>query len=409
MRALIFNPGSASLKFEIIDTQPRQRLAGEARKLLSAAIEEIGKIGGGKAKLSLIADHATTHTETVDAHDMPSATHFAVDWLRQQQHRGTPLLDGLDFLGVRVVHGGMHFDRAVRFTDEVRHKIHLLEDLAPLHNKSSLQIVDAAQQVLPRTPVAVAFDTAFHQTLPEYAWRYAIEKGTADQHGIRKFGFHGISHRYMLERYAQLTGRAAAALSLVTLHMESGSSACAIQQGRSIDTTMGLTPLEGLMMGTRSGSIDPAIVPLLMRKQNLSGEGVLTLLNKQSGMQGIAGELDTRVLVKRDDPDARLALRMFSYRVRLAVGAYAAALGEVDAILFGGGIGEDSPAIREDVCDGLRAFGLELDHAVNNAHTSGDGPISRASSRLAAHVIAPEECLQIAHECSMALSPGQAA
>jgi len=234
------------------------------------------------------------------------------------------------------------------------------------------------------------------------AWRYPIDREIADHHGIRKFGFHGLSHRYMLEHYAGCVGKRSDDLSLVTLHLESGCSACAISQGKSVDTTMGFTPLEGLMMGTRSGSIDPAIIPYLVRHGGKSPDDVLDLLNKRSGLMAISGtSLDTRELVKRGDQAAKLAMAMFSYRVRLAVGAYLAALGQVDAVLFGGGIGEDSPWLRSDVCAGLVGWGLELDHEVNARSTEGMARISTDDSRLQAWTIPVEEGLQIAHECFM--------
>lgn len=212
----------------------------------------------------------------------------------------------------------------------------------------------------------------------------------------------------MLELYARTVGKRPEEISVVTLHLESGCSAAAISRGQSIDTTMGLTPLEGLMMGSRSGSIDPAIVPYLMRKENTGADEILKLLNKRSGMLGIAGEtLDTRILVKRDDAAARLALSMFSYRVRLAVGAYLAALGEAEAVLFGGGIGEDSPWLRSDVCQGLTGWGLDLDADLNDRSTSGLVCVSKPGSRLAAWAIPVEEGLQIAHECDLALKAEQ--
>ena len=398
MRALVFNPGSNSLKFEVIDTVEGQRYASAGTKRVSAAIESFGK-PDKQATLSVLEVRKTVHEEDVNVTDFTTATQFAVRWMQQHNDHG-PLLDAVDFIGVRVVHGGMHFQSAVRYDASVREKIESLEDLAPLHNKSSLAIVDAVGPLLPGVPVAVTLDTAFHQTLPEIAWRYPIHRETADRHGIRKFGFHGVSHRYMLERYAELTGKPPGALSLVTLHLESGSSACAIQNGKSIDTSMGLTPLEGLMMGSRSGSIDPAIVEVLMRKEDVSAEAATELLNKKSGLLGIGGDLDTRVLAKRDDDAARLALAMFSYRVRLAVGAYLAALDDAEAVIFGAGIGEDSPEIRAAVCAGLRHAELVLDEAANDAATSGEARITTAASKLTAWAMPSEEGLQIAHECA---------
>ena len=297
----------------------------------------------------------------------------------------------------------MKYAAAVEATAEVRRDIEALEDMAPLHNQSSLDILEVLGEELTDTPAYVTFDTAFHRTLPETAWRYAIERETADRHGVRKFGFHGVSHRYMLEQYAHTVGRPLKDLSLVTMHLESGCSACAIAHGESVDTTMGMTPLEGLMMGSRSGSIDPAIVPYLMRKEGQSAEEILKLLNKESGLKGIAGgSPDTRELVKREDAAAKLALAMFSYRVRLAVGGYLAALGMRKRWCFGGGIGEDSPWLREDVCAGLVGWGLELDRKVDADSVLGMARITTDQSRLHAWAMPAEECLQIAHECQMA-------
>ncbi len=403
MRALVFNPGSNSLKFEVIDTTPGQKYASGGKKLLSAAIENFGK-ERKQATLTILNGRATVHEEDVEVRDFYSATQFAVEWIRKQDGE---LLKGLDFIGVRVVHGGTYFNSAVRWDDKVRQKIESLEDLAPLHNKSSLAIIDALEPSLPKIPVAATLDTAFHRTLPEVAWRYPIEREIADRHGIRKFGFHGVSHRYMLERYAELTGKAPESCSLITLHLESGSSACAIRKGKSVETSMGLTPLEGLMMGSRSGSIDPAIVEVLTRKENISTEQAVELLNKKSGLLGIGGDLDTRVLVKRNDEYARLALDMFAYRVRLMAGAYLAALdgsaGRAEAVIFGAGIGEDSPAIRAAVGDGLGYAGLDMDVALNDAAISGEARITTAGSKLVAWSMPSEEGMQIAHECAIAL------
>ena len=401
--ALVFNPGSNSLKFELIELAADQRIASQARKLASAALDGIGK----ETTLSVFDGREVVSENKLDVKDMTAAAHAAFAWLRGQKDL-TGHLENLTLAGVRVVHGGTQCEGAAKVTSEVRQAIVDLEELAPLHNQSSLDILDVLGKELPNTPVFVTFDTAFHRTLPEKAWRYPIERETADRHGVRKFGFHGLSHRYMLETYAHMTNKPAEEVTIVTLHLESGSSACGIERGRSVDTTMGLTPLEGLMMGSRSGSIDPAIVPYLMRKEDKSGDEVLALLNKRSGLLGIAGgSLDTRELAKRDDAAARLALEMFSYRVRLAVGAYLAALGDAEAVLFGGGIGEDSPWLREAVCAGLGGWGLELDSVVNDGAITGTARISTKSSRLQAWSMPVEEGLQIAHECALALAEGR--
>ncbi len=344
----------------------------------------------------------TVSSERCDVADMEAAVSAALRWLqsREDLHEG---MKSLAFVGVRVVHGGAEYAGAAAVDDKVRSDIERLEELAPLHNQSSLAVLRVLDRKLKGVRQMVAFDTAFHRTLPEMAWRYPIERETADRYGVRKYGFHGLSHRYQLEQYAATVGKRAEQVTIVTLHLESGCSACAVSKGRSVDTTMGLTPLEGLMMGSRSGSVDPGILPYLMEKQGVGIDEVMTMLNKRSGMLGIAGgTLDTRELVKRDDQPARLALEMFGYRVRLAVGAYLAALGDAEAVLFGGGIGEDSPWLRAAVCLGLRGWGLELDEGANRS-IEGQVRISTPSSRLSAWAMPVEEGLQIAHECLQAL------
>ena len=406
--ALVFNPGSNSLKLELIELLPGQKIASDAHMLASAVLDDIGK----ETKLLVYKGRQVVSTMDCAAPDMAAAVSAALDWLNRQDAL-QPAMEGLAFCAVRVVHGGSIYAGATEVTAKVREDIEALEELAPLHNKSSLAVLDVLDRNMagkgsssrrdsPR--MMVAFDTAFHRTLPETAWRYPIDRATADRHGVRKYGFHGLSHRYMLEQYARAVGKPPEAITAVTLHLESGSSACAIAHGRSVDTTMGLTPLEGLMMGSRSGSVDPAILPYLMQKEGKAVEEIMTLLNKQSGLLGIAGgSLDTRVLEKREDKAAKLALAMFSYRVRLAVGAYLAGLGDAEVVLFGGGIGEDSPWLRAAVCDGLRGWGLELDPAVNDRATAEQVCITRPGSRLQAWAMPVEEGLQIAHECMMAL------
>lgn len=399
---LVFNPGSNSLKFEIIDCATYQQVAAKAEKLVSAALDGVGQ----KPKLSVYDGRKVIREEDSEARDMTTATRAAIDWLRKNEAIDSAL-ERLSIVEIRVVHGGPIYAGAVRVSEKVRTDIEALEDLAPLHNQSSLDVLSVLEQELPHIPVFVTFDTAFHRTIPEKAWRYPIERVTADRYGVRKFGFHGVSHRYMLDQYAFTVGKQTEEISIVSLHLERGSSACAIQAGKSVDTTMGLTPLEGLMTGSRSGSIDPAIVPFLMRKENQNGDEILEMLNKKSGILGIAGgSLDTRVLAKRGDNAAKLALEMFSYRVRLAVGAYLAALGNAEAVLFGGGIGEDSPWLREEVCAGLGSWGLEIDTEANKS-TAGMQRITTDRSKLHAWAMPVEEGLQIAHECVKAFLSAQ--
>ncbi len=401
MRVLALNPGSASLKFELIEVSPGQQTASEGKKLVSASVEELGP----HAKLLVYQDRKIDHEESIEARDMAAATTSALQWLRNHHQDQFPA--GLNLVAVRVVHGGAKFAAPARYDPSVKHEIEQLQELAPLHNQSALQILSILEQQLPNISIMVTFDTSFHRTLPERAWRYAIGRELADRFGIRKFGFHGLSHRYMLEQYAKTIGKRPDEVSIVTLHLESGCSAAAIERGKSIDTTMGLTPLEGLMMGTRSGSIDPAIVSFLMHKLDKSDQEVMQLLNKQSGLLGIAGEtFDTRILVKRigtkrSDATARLALDMFCYRILLAVGSYLTLLPKAEAVIFGGGIGEDTPLVRREVCAGLRAWGIEIDEELNARSTAGAVCLTTPESRFQVHVIPAEEELQMAHECSL--------
>ena len=292
---------------------------------------------------------------------------------------------------------------------DVEQKLIALENLAPLHNKRSVEVLGALRRRLPEIPIYGVFDTAFHRTMPDYAANYAIPQDVAERSHIRRYGFHGISHRYLLERYAFLIGKAPDECNVVTMHLESGCSITAIQRGKSIDNTMGMTPLEGLMMGTRSGDIDPAIIPLLMRSEKINADEVLEFLNKKSGLQGVSEmSLDTRVLMKHYDsnPHVRLAMDMFSYRLRKAIGAYMAALGTVDAIIFGGGIGENGDFVRRFVCDGLRGSGVEMNDHANHALIDMEGRLTIDGSRVEAWVIPTEEGLQIAHECRQTMMEG---
>ena len=396
---LAFNPGSNSLKFDVVQIEPGQRFASDGKKLLTGDIDNIGKDATAELSRPASVGDSKTRPEQIVSRKQPSsdfteATKAAYDLLSDQQLK-------FDLIAIRVVHGADDFTEAVLFDDNVRRQIKDRERLAPLHNANSLLIADAVQQRDANAPIAVAFDTAFHHTIPEHAWRYPLPRELADKHNIRKFGFHGLSHRYQLERYAQLANRPVDQVSAITLHLESGSSACAIQNGKSIDTSMGFTPLEGLMMGTRSGSIDPAILPFLMEEEKLSAEDALTILEKKSGLLGISGiTLDTRILRARPEPEAKQAIDIFAYRTRLFVGAYLAALGQAEAVIFSGGIGENTPEVRNHVLEGLAGWGFQVDFQSNESTMGGDARISMADSKLAAWVLHAEEGMQLAHECA---------
>ncbi len=278
------------------------------------------------------------------------------------------------------------------------------ENLAPLHNKNSLEVLGPLRNRLGDTPVYGVFDTAFHHTIPEVASAYGLNYELAQKHRIRRYGFHGISHRYQLERYAALADKPVEECTLVTMHLESGCSVNAIREGKSVDNTMGMTPLEGLMMGTRSGNIDPSVIPFLMCAEDIQAEDVMKILNKESGLLGLSGEsLDTRVLMKSYESNARvkLAMDVFCYRVVKAVGAYLAALGGADAIVFGGGIAENNLLLRRNIGDALRWCGLEIDTEAQRNLIDIEGRLSTEQSPLQAWVIPVEEGLEIAYECSL--------
>jgi acetate kinase len=398
MNVLVMNPGGNSLKAEVISCSPTQTYAFEGKKRVSLILEGIGK----DPCLSVMDGKKISSTEPMQAKDYGEAAANLFSWLEEKQQIAPK---DIERAGIRVVHGGRRFSEATKITPEVEREIHNFERLSPLHNKSSLELIEPIRRALGETPLYAVFDTAFHRTIPDLASLYAIPSALAQKHNIRRFGFHGTSHRYMLERAAHLLGKPPQEINLVTMHLESGCSVTAIAKGRSVDNTMGFTPLEGLMMGTRSGDVDPSLIPFLVREEHMEIDQVMTLLNKKSGLLGISEKsLDTRVLMKEygSDPKVTLAMEMFSYRVTKAVGACLSALGGADAIVFGGGISENTPLVRERVCSSLRWCGLEIDPEKNRTLIDAEGKLSTGSSAFQAVVVLTEEGLQIAHEASQA-------
>ena len=402
MNVLVLNVGSSTLKFQLIRTDARRMAEDSDERLASGSIERIG----GEAILTLARPGAAAAVEAAAIRSLREAVAAVLDWLLSDAS-GPALAsrDQIDAVGHRVVHGGEAFRASVLVDDDVIRQLERAFDLAPLHNPHNVRGIRAAQHALGReVPHAAVFDTAFHQTLPERAYLYAIPYSLYRRHRIRRYGFHGTSHRYVAYRYRQLTGRSRADTNIITLHLGSGASACAIRRGESIDTSMGLTPLEGLVMGTRSGDLDPAIPEFIATKEGLDHHGVEVLLNKESGLLGISGLTnDMRELLaemhENDDRRARLAIEVFCYRARKYVGAYLAALGGADAIVFTGGIGENSHDVRAAILEGFAWFGLELDAGANAETTGGRaGAITRAGSRLEAWVIPTDEELLIARD-----------
>jgi acetate kinase len=404
MDVLVFNPGGNSLKAGIVSCEPQERCASDAAKTVEVIVEGIGQ----QPTLGVYRGKEIAHSEPIAADNIEEAAESILDWLENYAETAQLRwrLRDTNCIGVRVVHGGSHFTAATEITSKVETEIADLAKWAPLHNRRSLEILPALRRRAPETPIYAVFDTAFHSTIPPKASLYAIPFELSQKHGIYRYGFHGISHGYLMERYATLVKKPPEELKLVTMHLESGCSVTAISKGKSVDNTMGLTPLEGLMMGTRSGDIDPALPAILAKQENLDLDAIMDLLEKRSGLLGVSGiSLDTRVLMRHYDSDdrVRIAMEMFSYRVLKAVGAYLAVLGGADAVIFGGGIAENTPLVRQRVCDCLRWCGLEMDPEKNRELIDVEGRLSTQESRIQAYVIPAEEDLQIAHECCQAL------
>jgi len=390
MKLLVINAGSSSLKCSYYLDKTVQA---------SLLIERIGERG---SKATLHRQHHTiTHEAAVTDH------HDAMILMEKLLHLSGTLEDfnTLDGIGHRVVHGGEHFNTAVRIDNKVIQTIETVIPLAPLHNPANLEAIRLFQKNYPDIPQIAVFDTAFHRTMPEYASRYALPETVSHTLGVRRYGFHGTSHSYVAKEAANMLGKSPTSLRLITLHLGNGASACAIQNGQSIDTSMGMTPLEGLVMGTRSGDIDPAIV-LYLQRHGYTPETIDTLLNKQSGLTALCGTNDMREIIAHansGDPQAVLALEMFSYRIRKYIGAYTAALGGVDAIVFTGGIGEHAPVIRKMVCNKLSWLGVTLDNKRNRDQTDGNRTITIPKSSVKVMVIPTDEELEIARQCEAIL------
>ncbi len=403
MTVLVLNCGSSSLKFQVVAPGPPP---------VRRARGVVERIGGG-AQADFEGEGRRPRRGPLPAADHAAAVRAALAWLAGGAGpEGPEPPVPFEAVGHRVVHGGPQFTGPALLDDRVVQAIEALEELAPLHNAPSLAGIREARAALGRrVPMVAVFDTAFHAGLPEHAARYAIPHDLALRHGIRRYGFHGTSYRSVLARYEDLTGRAAGDVDLVALHLGSGCSAAAIAGGRPVDTSMGFTPLEGLVMATRAGDLDPAVVGHLARKEGAGVEQVERWLNERSGLLGLSGRsADMRELLAREDADprARLAVEVFCYRARKYVGAYPAALGGAEALVFTGGIGERAPEIRRRICRGLEWCGLALDPVRNAAAVGREVRVSADGSRIAVRVIPTDEELVIARDTVAALS-GEAA
>ncbi|MBK8979990.1 MAG: acetate kinase [Planctomycetes bacterium] len=403
MNVLVLNAGSSSLKFQLISTDLDAMERDGDHRLARGAIERIG----GHALITLRPEGKRRLLREVTLRDLRAAIEFVVKWIASHESEipAIQALADIHAVGHRVVHGGQQFRRSVRIDDQVLHAIEDCIELAPLHNPANLRAIRAVTEFLgPGIPQVAVFDTAFHSTMPETSFLYGIPYSYYRRFGVRRYGFHGTSHRYVAFRYRTLRNIPRDEVRIVTLHLGNGCSACAIRNGDSFDTSMGFTPLEGLMMGTRSGDVDTSVIPFLADKEGLDAHEVERVLNKQSGLLGISGlTSDMRELLaeEREHQDRRvtLAIDMFCQRVRRYIGAFVAELGGAQTIVFTGGIGENSPEIRARICQGLECLGLELDPERNAAHVDGrTGSIARPDSKLDAWVIPTDEELLIARD-----------
>jgi len=398
MNVLVLNCGSSSVKFQLIESGGESAAMDRDRKLVVGLIDRLGD--GATFKLKS-GDTMSPPEEKLAAPNHEIAVRAIIARLGLTMSNGVGERQ-VDAVGHRVVHGGDLFTSAVAIDDDVLSRIESLNDLAPLHNPAAVSGIHAARKVFgAAAPMAAVFDTAFHHTIPETAATYAIPVELAKKHAIRRYGFHGMAHQYSLLRYGELTGRPERQTDLITLHLGNGCSACAIRGGRSVDTSMGFTPLEGLVMGTRSGDLDPALVNYLARKEKVDAAEVERWLNHRSGLLGLSGRSnDMRELlsVYETDARARLAVDVFCHRARKYLGAYLAVLGGADAVVFSGGIGENAPAVREKICAGMDWCGLSLDQEKNSGAVGTESLISSAGGRVHVYVIPSDEEAIIARE-----------
>lgn len=392
MNVLVINCGSSSLKFQLINAETENVLA----KGLCERIGIDGRLtyqpaGGEKEKSDLAMP---THTEAIQ---------FVIDALTNEKTGVVKSLDEIGAVGHRLVHGGEKFASSVVITDEVKKAVEECNDLAPLHNPANLIGVAACEKLMPGTPMVAVFDTAFHQTMPEKAYMYGLPYEYYEKYKVRRYGFHGTSHSFVSKRAAEVMGKSYDEVKTIVCHLGNGSSVSAVMNGKCVDTSMGLTPLEGLVMGTRSGDIDPAIMEYIAKKENLDIDGVMEVLNKKSGVFGISGGLssdfrDLTDAMNAGDKKAKIAMDVFSYRVAKYIGSYAAAMNGVDDIVFTAGIGENDDYVREEVCKYLGYLGVDFDTEVNTGLRGKEAELTKEGSKVKVFVIPTNEELAIARE-----------
>lgn len=393
MKILVVNCGSSSLKYQLINMENNDVLAsGKCDRIGVESIESPFieyKSNGQKLREELALPNHTVAFETI------------MKYLLDEKVGAIKDINEIDAIGHRIVHGGPKFTKSVVVTDEVMKEYNTSIEYAPLHNPAHLQGINACMKLMPNVPEVLVFDTAFHTTIPEYASRYAIPDEYYEKYAIKRYGAHGSSHKFIAEEAAKQLGKNKEDINIISCHLGNGSSVAAIKAGVCVDTSMGLTPLEGLMMGTRSGDLDPAVLEFVMKKENLSIDDMMTVLNKKSGLLGIStttGDIrDLKGLIEKGDKKAELAIDMFAYRVKKYIGSYMAVLGKVDAIIFEGGIGEHNPDVLNKCVEGLEPLGIVFDNS-HNDDENYSGVISKPESKIKMIVIQTNEELEIARE-----------
>ena len=403
MNVLVINSGSSSIKYQLIDMDSEQPLA-------AGLVERIGEDGSSLTHHRYPgSERASSTTRELPIDDHQSGIQQIVGLLTSGEGAVIDHASAISAVGHRVVHGGEAFRESVIIDDTVIAAIEKNVPLAPLHNPANLMGIEVMRDLFTDTPQVAVFDTAFHQTIPPFAYHYALPYEYYRDLGVRRYGFHGTSHRYVAGEAASMLGKPLAAVNLITAHLGSGASICAIEKGRSIDTSMGMTPLGGVIMGTRGGNIDPGVLTYICDRKGLTLDELDRMLQKQSGLKGICGSNDMRDIHQRaaaGDQRAQLALDMFVYRTRQYIGAYFFELSRVDALVFTAGIGEHDAAIREQICDRMQYFGLALDPGRNRQPREGAVAISDSSSRVKAFVIPTNEELAIARQTVDVLHKG---
>ena len=390
MKILVLNCGSSSLKYQLINMETEEVMAsGKYERIGEEEAYITHKVNGQKIE---IKHPALNHEEAID---------FTLKQFTNPEYKVVDSLDEVNAIGHRVVHGGEYFSTPVIITEDVINKVELAAELAPLHNKAAAQGMRACQKVMPGKPMVVVFDTAFHQSIPKERYIYPIPYEYYKKYGIRKYGFHGTSHMYVSQRLAEIENKPIENLKIVTCHLGQGSSICAVQGGKSVDTSMGLTPLAGIPMVTRSGDLDPSVVTYIMKKENMSAEEVENMLNKESGVMVISGLVpDFRVIESasyENNERAALAMETFKYSIAGFIAKYAVAMNGIDAVVFTGGVGENQINIRKGICKQLEFMGLIIDEEANNVRGE-EKLITKPESKIRAYIIPTNEELMIAKE-----------